>query len=254
MPGWRILPGCRVPTDRPILVVQHQDDCPPALIGTWLVEEGCVLDVRRPYAADSLPSDLSDHAALIVLGGSMGADDDASHDWLAATKQLIRIAARDEVPTLGICLGHQLATSALGGTVEVNAQGRQFGVLPMGWTNAARDDPLVGSVPSRVIHWNNDVVTTLPPGARALAHAPDGTLQAARLSETVWGLQSHPEVDQAIVERWADDERDEIGTDLVDSALAEMTAAGPELEQEWRPVARAFRALVARASGHDIPA
>ena len=41
-----------------MLVVQHQDDCPPALVGTWLVEAGCDLDVRRPYADDGLPDDL----------------------------------------------------------------------------------------------------------------------------------------------------------------------------------------------------
>jgi len=27
-----------------ILVVQHQDDCPPAWVGRWLVEAGCRLD------------------------------------------------------------------------------------------------------------------------------------------------------------------------------------------------------------------
>ena len=86
---------------RSVLVVQHQDDCPPALVGDWLVEAGCALDVRRPYAGDELPADLSGHDALMVLGGSMGAHDDADHPWLTPTKALVRNAVATSTPTLG---------------------------------------------------------------------------------------------------------------------------------------------------------
>ena len=50
-----------------------------------LEQAGAVLDVRRPYADGpaALPGDLDDHDALLVLGGSMGAHDDADHGWLA---------------------------------------------------------------------------------------------------------------------------------------------------------------------------
>ena len=235
-------------TEARVLVVQHQDDCPPALVGTWLANAGCALDVRHPYAGDALPADLRDHDALLVLGGSMGVNDDADHSWLPATKELIRTAARARVPTLGVCLGHQLAAVALGGIVEVNPAGRQFGVLPMGWTTAAADDPVLGSLPARVIHWNNDIVTALPSGATSLAHAPDGAVQAARLADTVWGVQPHPEVDEAIVARWAADERDEIGAELVDQALAVMARHAADLAQAWQPVAIAFAGRVGAAA------
>lgn len=230
-----------------VLVVQHQDDCPPALVGTWLGDEGCALDVRRPYAGDALPADLDGRAALLVLGGSMGAYDDATHPWLVPTKALVREAAAAGVPALGICLGHQLAAVALGGTVETSPRGRQLGVLPLGWQPDSVDDPVLGSTPARVIHWNNDVVTALPAGSRLLAVAPDGAVQAARLAPTVWGVQAHPEVDDAIVALWAADERDEIGSDATDAALAEMHAAGAELQRAWRPVLAAFAALAAAA-------
>ena len=251
--GWPTSPGCRVPTEPSVLVVQHQDDCPPALVGRWLTEAGCRLDVRRPYAADDLPADLSGHDALVVLGGSMGAHD--AHPWLAPTQALVRSAAAHGVPTLGICLGHQLAAVALGGRSEVNPHGRQFGVLPVGWTQAADDDPVLGSRPGRVIHWNNDVVTSMPPGAVTLAAAPDGAVQAARFAATVWGIQAHPEVDDAIVAAWAADEREEIGGDVVDTALVKMSAAGPELALAWQPVAAAFARCVRRSAlGRREPA
>lgn len=225
-----------------VLVVQHQEDCPPALVGDWLAEAGCRLDVRHPYAGDELPADLRGHQALLVLGGSMGAGDDALHPWLGPTKHLIRVAAEHGVPTLGICLGHQLVAAALGGRVEVNRRGRQFGVLPMGWLGDTTDDPVLGSRPDRCIHWNNDVVTALPAGAVVLAQAPDGTVQAARFTPSVWGVQPHPEVDDAIVARWAADERDEIGPEVVDAALADMSAALDDLARGWQPVAAAFAA------------
>ena len=228
-----------------VLVVQHQEDCPPALVGRWLLEAGCVVDIRRPFDGGlPLPLTLADHEAVLLLGGSMGANDDDSHPWLTSAKELVRVAAAERKPLLGICLGHQLAAVALGGAVEVNPAGRQFGVLPMGWTDPATDDPVLGSRPEHVIHWNNDVVTDLPRRSTVLAQAPDGSVQAARFSETVWGVQAHPEVDEAIVARWAADERDEIGSELVDRQLEEMTSRGPELAAAWQPVAKAFAALL----------
>ena len=228
-----------------VLVVQHQDDCPPALVGDWLVEAGCVLDVRRPYAGDALPEDLSEHDAFLVLGGSMGATDDAEHPWLTDAKELIRLAADGSTPTLGICLGHQLAAVALGGTVTRNPQGQQLGLVPMGWTDAAAYDdlmsPLVGT---RVgIHWNDDIVERAPAGTEVLALAPGGELQAVRFAPSVWGVQLHPEVDEQILRCWAEEDPDRYAEGVLDDVLARIAAARNELELGWRPLATALATL-----------
>ncbi|CAB4730122.1 MAG: type 1 glutamine amidotransferase [Actinobacteria bacterium] len=239
-----------------VLVVQHEDDCPPALVGAWLEGVGCVLDVRRPYAGDPLPAGLDDHDALLVLGGPMGADDEADHAWLAPTKDLVRLALRDEVALLGICLGHQIITSAMGGAIGRNPLGRQVGLLPVAWTEAASDDELVGLLGSgrRGLHWNDDIALTLPPGAVVLATAPAGEPQVVRFGRRAWGVQHHPEVDEVVVGlwvQWSDEHESDDGGPgrAADSAalLGELRGARSELDEAWRPLAESF-ARVARGS------
>jgi GMP synthase (glutamine-hydrolysing) len=230
---------------RGVLVVQHQDDCPPALVGEWLIEVGCTLDVRRPYAGDELPADLSAHQALLVLGGSMGANDDADHPWLAPTRGLVRDAVDRRTPTLGICLGHQLIAVALDGAVGKNPRGQQLGLLDVGWTPEAEADDLMGRLVGTgvAVHWNDDIVTSAPAGTVTLARAAEGELQAARFAPTVWGVQHHPEVDDRILRAWAEEDPDRYAEGVLEDVLARIAAARGELVDGWRPLAQALASL-----------
>jgi GMP synthase (glutamine-hydrolysing) len=231
-----------------ILVVEHEAQCPPAHLGTWLTEAGAELVVCRPWAGDELPT-LTAYDGLMVLGGSMGADDDALHHWLAPVKQLLRDAVDTGLPTLGICLGHQLLAVALGGEVAPNEGGQQVGLFEVGWLPAAVDDDLVaGFGPVRGVQWNSDVVVKLPDGAVALAETPGGELQLARFGHRAWGVQLHPEVDVPILTSWAAGDRDdhlERGIDQ-EAVLREIGDAHDELELAWRPLAGRFVELSGR--------
>ena len=230
-----------------VLVVEHDAECPPALFGDWLVESGCALDVRRPHAGDALPM-LASYDGLLVLGGPMGADDDATHAWLGPVKALVREARGSGLPTLGICLGHQLIASALGGRVERNPRGQQVGLLGIGWTAAAEGDPLMGplATPRRGVQWNDDVVTALPDGATLLAETPYGEVQAVRYAPAMWGVQLHPEVDADVLKPWAEEDRGSHETRGIDTdaLLQEIDAARAELDEAWRPLAGGFAARV----------
>lgn len=234
-----------------VLVVEHDAECPPALVGTWLTEVGCDLDVRRPYAGDELPGlpELTAYDALLVLGGPMGANDDAAHAWLGPVKELVRGARDTRLPTLGICLGHQLIAVALGGTVERNPRGQQVGLLGLGWTDAAADDPLLGPLasPRRGVQWNDDVVTELPPEAVLLAATGNGEVQAVRYAPRMWGVQLHPEVDVPVLEPWAESDRGSHETRGIDTdaMLRDIDAARAELDDAWRPLAAGFAAVAA---------
>ncbi|HEY1135506.1 MAG TPA: hypothetical protein VGE77_13105, partial [Nocardioides sp.] len=81
-----------------LLVVQHQADCPAALFGPWLADGGLELDVRRvDDPSTELPS-VAGFAGLLVLGGSPGAEDDATAPWLPRVRELVRAAAAAGVP------------------------------------------------------------------------------------------------------------------------------------------------------------
>ena len=237
--------------DRPVLVVQHEDACPPGLVGAWLVEEGIPLDVCRPYAGTPLPASLARRTGLVVLGGHMGAGDDGEYAWLAPTKALIREAAEEGTPVLGICLGHQLAAVALGGEVVRNPAGKRRGALEMGWLPAAREDPLLAGCGRRGVQWHRDVVTRLPSGTQVLGRAHTGELLAARFAPTVWGVQSHPEADTGIVDAWAawdSTEASRAEVPAIEEALDAVHAASTELRAGWRPLVTAFAAQVRAAS------
>jgi GMP synthase (glutamine-hydrolysing) len=239
-------------TSPTVLVIEHEDKCPPALVGQWLAEAGCALEVCRPYAGDEVPA-LDAYDALLILGGPMGAHDDEQHPWLRTVKQRVHEAAAAHLPTLGICLGHQLIAVALGGTVEKNRHGQQLGLLGVGWTEAAGTDELMGplTTPRRGVQWNDDIVTALPDGATLLAATGRDEIQAARYAPTVWGVQLHPEVDVPVLLPWAESDRGSHEARGVDqqALLRDIGAARAETDDAWRPLASGFAALADTYAG-----
>jgi GMP synthase (glutamine-hydrolysing) len=229
------------------LVIQHEDECPPAWFGTWFEEAGLAYDVVRGHRGGTVPPTLEPHAALVVLGGEMGALDDAACPWLSPTKDLIRRTVQAGRPFLGICLGHQLAAAALGGEVVVNPNGQANGLTPVSLTEQGAADPLTKVVrPDAVaVQWNRDVVRRLPEYAVQLATAPDGTVQAARFADLAWGVQFHPEIGADVFDAWmasAKDDPDQLAKQRTAAAL--IRDAEDQLRADWQPLAIRFAELV----------
>jgi GMP synthase (glutamine-hydrolysing) len=238
-----------------LLVIQHEDECPPAWFGTWFHDAGLAYDVVRGHRGDEVPTMLGTYDALVVLGGEMGANDDASYPWLTQTKALIRRTVQADQTFLGICLGHQLAATALGGEVVVNPNGQAKGLTPVNPTEAGSSDPLMKVVRSgsEAVQWNDDVVGQLPGGAVELATSPDGTVQAARYGSHAWGVQYHPEAGPEVFDRWTGSAKgDDEQRERQRKAAAMIRAAEGRLLRDWRPLAERFAELVLTRR-HDSP-
>jgi GMP synthase (glutamine-hydrolysing) len=234
-----------------VAVLQHTAVCPPGRVGRWLEEAGCTLEVFSCFAGDPLPVSLRGYAALVVLGGEMGAYDDARYPWLTGTKALLAEAVTARLPTLGICLGLQLLAVACGGRVATSATGPQLGVRPVHLTAAAAEDALFAGLrqPAAGVHWNGDLVVELPPGATVLSTTA-GTVQALRLGPAAWGVQHHPEVDVETLRLWAD--ADVAGGRLdgttAGARLTEVGRCDTVLLETWRAVLQRFAAVVHEAA------
>ena len=216
------LPPPGDPGSRPELcvsVLENSHEAPAGRVAHWLAEAGALVRVSRPHAGDAVPTmgDVGD--ALIVLGGPMDAYADKRAPWLPATRTLLADAAATGLPTLGICLGHQLLAVALGGTVEVGAAaGPERGATVVTWAEEALHDPVLGPAVragvaaghgtratrdySWVYEFHSDAVAVPPRGAELLAWSEKYAVQAFRVGSAL-GVQFHPEVGPEALGRWA---------------------------------------------------
>lgn len=188
---------------KPIVCVRHQGSAPLGIIEPVLDEAGVRWSYLDAWIGTDRPA-ASDLSGLIVLGGEMNADDLDGYPFLRSVRALMKEAVDAEVPMLGVCLGAQILTRALGAEVRL-APVREIGFLPIKATSAGMDDPLVGAFApsSRVFQFHEDECE-LPPGAELLFEGDDVRVQAFRYGRA-YGVQFHFEVTEEIVAAWCDE-------------------------------------------------
>ena len=167
------------------LIIQHH---PVETLGgnfaAVLREAGFALTTLPLYAAapdfaaaafDAAP-DLAAVDLIIALGGPMSANDDCpalrqetAYLRAAATGSL---GAAPPTPVIGICLGAQLLSRALGGAVAPTG-GYQFGLRKLDLTAAGAADPAFGRIDIPLVPTLHGEQFTIPPGAVLLA---EGTM------------------------------------------------------------------------------
>jgi len=179
-------------------------------IETWLSSQGHAVTCTRMYANDPLPR-LDQFDWLIVMGGPMSANDDATLPWMAPEKEFILATIDARKPVLGVCLGSQLIAAALGAKVYPNAQ-REIGWFPIQRTDEARPHPFGELFPDQidVFHWHGDTFD-LPNGAVRLASSAACLNQAYAYSNHVLALQFHLEMTPALAQNLTVHCCDELG-------------------------------------------
>jgi GMP synthase (glutamine-hydrolysing) len=190
------------PTDKPVLIVQHEAAGHAGTLLEALVNVGMAVDVRQLHTGTDLPTidELGRQAALIVLGGSMNVDQAGEYEFIVAEQQLLRAAVEGDVPVLGVCLGGQQLAAAFGGDVYARPW-PEVGWLPVDIVE--RDALFTGiASPFNALEWHAQSFTA-PPGATVLAvRGDDPGVQAFRIGRRAWGVQFHAEVDEAMLTHW----------------------------------------------------
>lgn len=183
-----------------ITCFQHIDCEGPGTLGDTLKAKGVELRILQPCKGEAIPDQLGD--GLLILGGPMGAYEEALNPWMVNEALTIRKALEARLPILGICLGSQLLAKAAGAQVFRGAQ-PEVGWAPVELTEAGARTPIFKDIPNRftAFHWHGDTFT-LPAGSQRLAQSDLYRNQAFRLDDKAYGLQFHLEVTREMAKDW----------------------------------------------------
>jgi GMP synthase (glutamine-hydrolysing) len=225
---------------RRILVLQHS---PGGFLGALeppLLAAGFEIHTWRTADDAAPPLHVGEIDGLIGLGGIMHPDEDIAHPWLPEVRAMYRQAVARQIPTLGVCLGIQLMSQALGGSAGPLGRLR-VGFLPVEFR--AGDDPLFGGLPEtlRPLSWHEYVA--VPPEDAIVLAAADGTPQAVRFGPFAWGVQFHAELGSH-VDGWFEHGSDPLRARGVD--VEEIVEELPAMVATWQPHGEEIGARFAR--------
>ena len=186
------------------LILQHMDHDHPGRFLDWFAEDDIIPEAVRVFEGQPLPSP-QDYDLLFVLGGAMNTWEEKQFPWLEEEKAYIRDWVWDRAkPYLGVCLGHQLLASALGGEVAPADQG-EVGVFDVALTQDGEAHPLLQGLPLHmpVMQWHYAEVKRVPQNAKVLARSRLSTVQCLAVENHALSTQFHCEFSPQTVAGWS---------------------------------------------------
>ncbi|WP_281193935.1 type 1 glutamine amidotransferase [Halorubrum sp. F4] len=156
-------------------------------------------------AGERVPLEEAD--GVVLTGSTAGVYEVDDRPWIAEAEEFVRDLVDRGIPTLGVCFGHQVVNSALGGTVEQVETTHALVEADLG------DDPIFDGVAPVVVALHGDAVTELGDGLEVLASADHARIFGTRhRTAPLWTVQFHPEIEaehrEAIREAGDWDERE----------------------------------------------
>ena len=206
------------------LIIQTGDPVPAAVnqfgrFSDWFIQ-GMGIDAKQTITVDvhlgqSLPqlTKAAEQLTGIIITGSPAMVTERD-DWLYHTQQWLEQSMAFNIPTLGVCFGHQLLADLLGGQVAYNPKGRNLGHSEFVFSKHASSDPLLNQVSQQTsittLASHLQHVKTLPQSATLLGSCELDENHAFRAEDVLWGLQFHPEWNQDITQTYIQARRENL--------------------------------------------
>ena len=183
-----------------ILLFRHEPWIEAPHLTSLLFELNIPYEVIKIDEADKIPNDISnDTAALVFLGGTMSVNDSLA--WIEDELKLIRLADQKNIPILGHCLGSQLISKALGGTIAPMKE-KEIGWHSIQFCENQQAKDWQGNIPNQteVMLWHHDEFT-IPEGASSLYTSKNCKNQAF-VKGNILATVAHIELSTTMLQNW----------------------------------------------------
>ena len=184
---------------KPVRIFRHVKCEGPGYLGTFLEQQQIPYEVVCIDEGVEVPVDLGAISGLVFMGGGMNVTDPLQ--WIQDEQSLIRKAIDHEVPVMGICLGAQLMSAAMGGTIT-HGPGMEIGWHRVTPVPENKLNDWLKDLPDELVpfHWHADTFS-IPQGATSLLYSDCRNNQAFVYKNCI-ALQFHLEMTVDMVKEW----------------------------------------------------
>lgn len=206
--------------------VIHEPFEAPGAFEDWVKARGYQATYSRVYQHDALPANAESFDLLVVLGGPQSPAttlEQCPYFNALAECELINKAITARRAVVGVCLGSQLISEALGADSKHSPE-KEIGKFPIFLTEEGLVNPKFShfGLTLEVGHWHNDMLG-LTQEAKIIAYSEGCPRQIVEYSHLVYGFQCHMEFTQDVVELLIQASEEELAT-LVDQRFIQQAA------------------------------
>jgi len=207
---------------KPLTIFRHIACEGPGYLDKVLEQYAIPYRLIRIDLDEAIPRNLEETSGLVFMGGPMSVND--PQPWIGQELELIQAAQACDMPILGHCLGGQLISKALGGTVSANPV-KEIGWHPVRMSNTPAAADWLADLPREFLlfHWHGETFS-IPEGAEVILENDTCAHQGFTLGNTL-ALQCHVEMTAPMVGEWASLYREElVNTTATVQSREEITA------------------------------